>query len=354
MTASPKSRRARAGRTAALAATAAALVVLAPAARAAGPLDQSQTALDGTHSYFAFSVQTFAQTFTAGRTGLLDQVTLPLRAYGGGALTVDVVPVGAGVPVAGATPLASATVPAAAAPRFGPVHWVAVPLADTLVTAGTQYAIALEPPAQPWVWLGASAPLYADGQAFFSFPPSPIGAWRPLSYSFGFQTFVVPCTSGTVEGGLTVAAGQTACLTGAQVHGPVTVKSGGNLVAGGSSMEGPVRATGAVSVRLCSSAVQGPVRVEQSTGPVVVGDGGGCGANTVDGPVSLEQDTGGVTLTGNVIHGPVSLSQDGGGVTVSANAISGPLSCADNLTPPDDAGQPNSVAGPATGECAGL
>ena len=354
-----KQGRRRASRTvtALIAVAATAVAASGGVAAAAGPLDQSQTALDSTHSYYSLSsglfTQTFAQTFTAGRTGLLDQVSLPLRSRGPD-LTVEVVPVTAGgAPDTTAAPLASAVVPSSAAPPFG-VTWVPVTLPDTMVTAGSQYAIALVAPAfGAWQWLGASSPLYADGQAYYQAPDSS-SPWNSLAYSFAFQTYVLPCMSGPVPGGVRLAAGQSACLAGAQVSGPVTVKSGGSLLASNSVISGPVRSSGADSVRLCASQVTGPVNVNGSSGPVTIGDGSACAANTIDGPVTLSDDTGGVSLVGNTIDGPVTLNGDDGGETVGGNSIAGPLRCMGNLTTPGNGGQPNGVRGPESGDCIGL
>jgi len=54
---------------------------------------------------------------------------------------------------------------------------------------------------------------------------------------------------------------------------------------------------------------------------------------------------GGASLTGN--SAGTAISQ------VAANHIGGPLACSGN-TPPTDDNQPNTVSGPASGQCAGL
>src|SRR3954469_10699638 len=81
-------------------------------------LDQSQTVQTLPAAFnSAFSL---FQTFTAGLTGGLDQVDLPLArlgAVGAGTVTISIVTVGAGGVPSG-TVLASTTVPAASLPVF--------------------------------------------------------------------------------------------------------------------------------------------------------------------------------------------------------------------------------------------
>lgn len=342
-----------------IAAAVAALAAFTGVAAAAGPLDQSQTALDHTmgNGLLTTSGEAYVQTFTAGRTGILDQVSLALRAnpFPGGPLVVEILPAPGGVP--GSAPLAVTTVDASLAPLwgvFGGNPWVAVPIPDTLVSRGSQYAVALQPVFSAWQWQGAAAPLYGAGQALWS--SGLTGPWSAFQfdYSFGFETFVVPCLSGPVPGGVKLGSGQSACLAGAQVSGPVTVGSGGSLLARNSTINGPLRVNAPSAVHVCGSQVLGPLSVDASSGPVVVGDGGTCAGNTIGGPVTLTGDTGGVSLVGNTLGGPVTLSGDDGGETVGGNSIAGPLRCNGDLTAPDDGGQPNTVGGPKTGDCAGL
>jgi hypothetical protein len=99
--------------------------------------------------------------------------------------------------------------------------------------------------------------------------------------------------------------------------------------------------------------------VTGSTGFVLIGDDGapGCGTSTISGPVTLTGNTAGIQLGGNTIHGPVTLTGNSGGTAapgVEANQISGPLACSGNTPAPTDHSQPNTVSGPASGQCAGL
>ncbi len=58
----------------------------------------------------------------------------------------------------------------------------------------------------------------------------------------------------------------------------------------------------------------------------------------------------------NTIHGPVTLTGNLGSTApaVEANHIGGPLACLANTPPSTDNSQPNTVTGPASGQCATL
>jgi hypothetical protein len=182
----------------------AALVLLAvPApASATGTLDQSQTTFRG--GWVSFSgTREFAQTFTAGISGNLDQVDLFLRSRAAfesgvfGDLTVQIETAVGGIP--SGVVLASATVPAASVPTtFG---WVSVPLSQPAPSsAGTQYAIVLSAPTSSCLdqaldpglcydWgVGVGNP-YAAGAGFFSLDAG--ATWTQNGDGdFMFKTFV--------------------------------------------------------------------------------------------------------------------------------------------------------------------
>jgi len=147
-----------------------------------------------------------------------------------------------------------------------------------------------------------------------------------------FDQLARTCTStvsGPHAGSLEVTG--TTCLDGATVEGPVTVHEGGSLLALGSSISGPVTARSAGAVHLFESTVTGPVTVTGTTGSVAVVD------STIIGPATLRNNA-----TGDVE--PI----------VAASTVDGPLSCTGNSPAPIDLGAPNSVTGPATGQCAAL
>lgn len=123
----------------------------------------------------------------------------------------------------------------------------------------------------------------------------------------------------------------TCLAAGARVVGPVTVRPGGGLIATSATIVGPVSATGARSVQLLDTQVLGPVTITGTTGRAAL-----CGSRIV-GPVRLvDSDT-----------GPVA-------VVVAGNVVTGPLACTGNRPAPVNQGRPNSVTGPATGQCAEL
>ncbi|WP_141996870.1 M64 family metallopeptidase [Amycolatopsis cihanbeyliensis] len=137
------------------------------------------------------------------------------------------------------------------------------------------------------------------------------------------------CTStvtGRYAGPLLVTSGVT-CLGGARVAGPVTVRPGASLVATDATLTGPVRASGAASVQLLRTSVRGPVRLAGGTSDV--------------------------TVIGSRLLGPVALTGNRGPV-LAGSTVHGPLHCAGNESAPDTLRAPNTLSGPATGQCAGL
>jgi hypothetical protein len=179
---------------------------------------------------------TLAQTFTAGVSGQLTDVSLYLGVLGGqgvvypASLEVRIVALdGSGNPNMSASPLASTGVPIASLPAPGTTGWVEIAFASpaTLV-AGTTYAIALGPSplaSTPWlVWQmdvsSAGAYVnYAGGEAMGASLPN-AGSWTwNLMYAwvagsgtgtadFAFRTYMVEAaptstvdqpTTGTTE-----------------------------------------------------------------------------------------------------------------------------------------------------------
>jgi hypothetical protein len=130
--------------------------------------------------------------------------------------------------------------------------------------------------------------------------------------------------TGASNGPLSVTSG-TVCLEDATVSGPVTVSGGASLVVRGGEIKGPLAATGAGQVVLNRAKVDGPVSLAGTTGQV---------------SIELTQVGGPVALTGN--HGPV----------LTSSTVGGPLACALNSPAPTDYDLPNTVRGPAAGQCA--
>jgi hypothetical protein len=161
-----------------------------PAAAAAGTLDQQQPLAPGTGLQVQ-SMQSVAQTFTAGLSGGLDQVDVNLLAAGTGVtlpLTVEIRNASGGSP--GSTVLATASVPPAAVTTtaaFVPVTFAT----PAPVTAGTQYAIvAYSADVSPhiWSWSDAAMDPYPAGASYFQ-PASPPSAGSWTSFPGPDQTF---------------------------------------------------------------------------------------------------------------------------------------------------------------------
>jgi LVIVD repeat len=168
----------------------------------------------------------------------------------------------------------------------------------------------------------------------FNAQHQPLITWAP-SFAVArarFDQLARTCTS-TVEGqhrGPLVVTGVT-CLNGASVGGPVVVRPGGSLLALESSIRGSVAASGASAVHLYHSTVGGPLSVSRSTGSVAVVD------TTVSGPVVLTANSTGAVEA-----------------IVADSTVNGPLACSGNSPAPINLGAPNTVRGPATGQCAAL
>lgn len=182
---------------------------------------------------------------------------------------------------------------------------------------------------------------------------------RPqLTASASLSITVGGCTTtitGTHSGPLTIGSGTT-CLDQATITGPVKITTGAVVSITGSKLGGPLSASSPGSLAVCGTAVSGPVSVTDATGAVLLGgtSTSPCGSDSFGGPVTLSANTDGVTLAGTTVSGPATVNSNSGGTVVAGNTIGGPLSCSGNNPPPTDEGQPNTVSGPATGQCSSL
>src|SRR5262245_15056680 len=166
--------------------------VAIPGAASAGTLDQYQVSDGG--SAPVNSGQSFAQSFTAGVSGSLDQVDLFLGKAGGGPaqpLNVDILSASAGCP--GVYVLAHASLPAAAAPSSP--QYKSIPIAPPApVVAGPQYAIAssgTDASPDSWTWyLNPAGSSYAGGRSCAEAPPG--FGWSGLAGDMMFKTYVLP------------------------------------------------------------------------------------------------------------------------------------------------------------------
>jgi hypothetical protein len=137
--------------------------------------------------------------------------------------------------------------------------------------------------------------------------------------------------TGAHAGALNVTAGVTCLAEGATVTGPVTVGPGAGLVASKASVVGPLFASGASIVELFDSLFDGSVSISGSTTRVAVAH------SRVDGPLRLTGNSTGSTA-----------------IVVTDNTVDGPLTCSGNQLAPINYGEPNTVTGPTSGQCAGL
>jgi hypothetical protein len=169
-----------------------AVSAFAPGTALAGTLDQQSTDTSGS-GFAMFSAQSLAQTFTAGRSGGLDQVDLSLLITGSPSapLNVEIRNAYGGTP--GTTVLASHSLPASGLPTtftFVPISF-AVPAA---VVAGIQYAIVAytSTPTGSYRWANSATNSYAGGGALFS-PNSPPSFWgESAEGDQAFKTYLTP------------------------------------------------------------------------------------------------------------------------------------------------------------------
>jgi hypothetical protein len=174
------------------------VLALAPAGAFAGTLDQQLTSFTSSDIIAgpepSSSARSAAQTFTAGLSGQLDQVDLPLAKYmqTDGPLTVEIRDVVGGAP--GTTVLASAAVPAASVPLGGTQQavFVAAPFDSPAdVAAGSQYAIvAYTGGDDVYNWGRAAADAYPGGTLFRSRQSPPLTWSASLLDDLAFKTYV--------------------------------------------------------------------------------------------------------------------------------------------------------------------
>lgn len=149
-------------------------------------LDQSAVE-GGCSSGIGYGPPTFskAQTFTAGRTGLLTDVVLPLANDAGIDLTVSITTVSGGIP---GTVLSTVDVPAGSVGSSETSYDVAFGSPASVVT-GTTYAITLSSTsAGQWSWYCNSSNVYAGGQGLYNSG----GGWNDIGFDHAFETYVAP------------------------------------------------------------------------------------------------------------------------------------------------------------------
>ena len=172
------------------------LVLVAPSASAGVSIDQRQETQTELNGIALVGSQIGAQTFTAGRNGVLDQVDLLLNRYGTpGSLTVEIHTTQAGVPTTRV--LASgAALDTSLDGVPDTFQWVSAALRPTLVVRkGIQYAIVLRDaggavfPSDYFVWADANGDPYAGGAGLSSVDGG--ATWYPApGEDFAFRTYL--------------------------------------------------------------------------------------------------------------------------------------------------------------------
>jgi hypothetical protein len=173
------------------------LCLLQPA-HAGSIYDQEQRQVDAATGWLTvggYYQQKLAQVVTAGKTGLLTAVELPIACFESVSFTIDIQAVTDGMP--NGTVLSSTTLPAAMVPVANDPVFYQLPIVPVLVTADEQTAIVLTAPDDASCAI-APAPEgnpYAGGDAYFDSRPNQVGVWVPNGpprYDMPFATVVAP------------------------------------------------------------------------------------------------------------------------------------------------------------------
>ena len=172
-------------------------VVLAGAVVLAQPMiDQEQVNVDtgSTYAVGGASEQKLAQVFTAGLSGKLTYVTVPVTCDPAATLTVTIEKTSGGVPIGSV--LALETIAGSNFPTIVPSPAVGFRIVrfsnPPAVTAGTSYAVVLEAGKDSCgLYHGPAGDTYGGGAAFFDARPNPPG-WVAITpvLDLAFQTFV--------------------------------------------------------------------------------------------------------------------------------------------------------------------
>ncbi len=162
-----------------------------------------------------------------------------------------------------------------------------------------------------------------------------------------------PVCDRTIEGGASgtvlVLGGTTCVAPDAVVRGTVLVLAGGSLVVDDATVRGRILALSGGSIDVSGSVVRGTV-IAVGTRAVEISD------NEIRGSVSLFGNRGDVRVTGNDVRGSMSVlyTRSDEPAVIGGNDVRGGLACRANDPAPVDGGEPNSVRGRATDQCAAL
>jgi hypothetical protein len=158
-------------------------------------------------------------------------------------------------------------------------------------------------------------------------------------------------------------SGGSWCLNNANVGSAVIVSPGTLVIIINSTLRSDLNANGSNNLAVCNTTVRGSLNVTDAAGFVLIGDPGDdlCPGNALFSSVRLDSNHAGVELGANSrIMGSVMVRGNSGvgpfpddsRPEIEANNIFGALVCSGNTPTATNDGQPNTVRGGRTGECA--
>ena len=164
-------------------------------------VDQEQPMVDATVGGLSIggaSEQIVAQVVTAGLSGTLRAVGLPVACDTAATLVVEIQGVDAATGQPDHLALTTETLAGAAMPAFFPAPPTLRPLVfstPVAFAAGDQFAVVLKSPGQCAVFQGPVGDPYPGGDSWFDARPNPLGVWVEISLGAGrsdlpFETFV--------------------------------------------------------------------------------------------------------------------------------------------------------------------
>jgi hypothetical protein len=159
-------------------------------------------------------------------------------------------------------------------------------------------------------------------------------------------------------------SGGTWLVDSATVRGSITVQSGARVVITRSTI-GSLTASSPGAITLCGSTVSGGITISGASGFVMIGDpvDDGCPGNSISAGVTLGSNHAGVEVSHNSrIGGSLGLTQNAGagplpadvGPEVEANTVMGSVNCFGNSPGVTNNGEPNTVSGGRSGQCAAI
>jgi hypothetical protein len=245
-----------------LAAMVGSLVTFQPATPiyAAGPVDQQQTAQNNFATVNSFLG--YAQVFTAGVTGDLDQFDLAIgKSVAASTFTIEIRDTLAGAP--GPNVLSTMSVTTATLPFFlgPPPSIVSFPVSPPVpVVAGTQYTIAVRAGTTDSLIGGISlADVYAGGSHYIETPP---GTFTFTGFDAAFRTYVTPPTPTPTP---TSTPTLTLTPTATSTSTPTPTATSSPTLAPTSTLTATATATGTATPTVTASATATPTLTATAT-----------------------------------------------------------------------------------------